>query len=291
MFQEVWNPVIIGLFLWFAGIAGMGSVAYALMKLGKVEEKTKELSCVVFASIVLALVFVVADLSRPLNMPLAIIRSVLSGTFFYKLSTSWMTIGISLLSILLLLALLVLLRETVAKGLQKIVDAKWYLVLTGFVGFMVVIYSGFLIADAPGVPFWNNSLIPVLWILSASICAIAVLKILVHKPEVSNFLTKSGLAVDIAEAVALASLLNVSLYSGVEAARRSAEALVAGELAAAFWLLVVLVGVAVPMVLGFMLLRKEDRRLALLAAACALVGALALRILVLQAGIFLELSL
>ncbi|MEM3717520.1 MAG: molybdopterin oxidoreductase, partial [Thermofilum sp.] len=81
IFQEIWNPVVLGFFLWFAGIAGMGSVAYALMKISKVEEKLKELSVIIFVSIVLALVFVVADLSRPLNMPFAILQSLLSGTF------------------------------------------------------------------------------------------------------------------------------------------------------------------------------------------------------------------
>ncbi len=74
------------------------------------------------------------------------------------------------------------------------------------------------------------------------------------------------------------------------AARESAEAPVAGSLAPAFWLGVV-VGALVPLALGFLLLKKEDRRLWMAAAACALLGALILRVLIIQAGVFEALHL
>ncbi|QOJ79169.1 polysulfide reductase NrfD [Infirmifilum lucidum] len=285
-FQEVWSPFLIGSFLWFAGIAGMGSVAYALLRLYRVEEKLRELSLVLFASIVLALVFVVADLSRPLNMPLAILGSLASGVFIAKLAVSWMTLGISLLSILLVLTLALALRHTAVPALSKFTDNKYFLALLALVGLLVTLYSGFLISSAPGVPFWNTALIPVLWLISASICAIAVLKILVHEEKLSRILTTSSLALDAAELIAIAALLNVALYSGSIAAKISARALLAGELAAPFWAGVVVLGVLAPLVLGFMLLKKEDRRLALAAAVLALIGALVLRILVIQAGVF-----
>ncbi len=285
-FQEIWSPFLIGPFLWFAGIAGMGSVAYALLRLYKVEEKLRELSLLLFASIVLALVFVVADLSRPLNMPLAILRSLASGVFIAKLLVSWMTLGISLLSILLLLTLALTLRHTVVPALSRFTDNKYFMAALALIGLLVTLYSGFLISSAPGVPFWNTALIPVLWLISASICAIAVLKILVHEEKLSRFLTTSGLALDVAELIALAALLNVALYSGSVAAKISAEALLLGELAAPFWVGVVVLGVLAPLVLGFMLLKKEDRRLAVAAAVLALIGALILRTLVIQAGVF-----
>ncbi|MEM4810857.1 MAG: molybdopterin oxidoreductase, partial [Thermofilum sp.] len=100
MFQEIWDPWLIGPFLWFAGIAGMGSVAYSLLRLFKIEEKLKELSLVIFASVVLGLVFVIADLSRPANMPAAILSSLAQGIFIAKLTESWMTLGITLLFLL-----------------------------------------------------------------------------------------------------------------------------------------------------------------------------------------------
>lgn len=286
MFQEVWSPWLIGPFLWFAGIAGMGSVSYALLKLFKVEERLRELSLIIFSSVVLGLIFVVADLSRPANMPSAILSSLAQGIFIAKLAESWMTLGISLLFLLLVLSLLTAARHTFVPALAKLTDTTWYLVLTALIGFLVTIYSGFLISNAPGVPFWNTALIPVLWVLSASVCAIAVLKILVHNEQISRFLTRAGLGLDIGELVALAALINVPLYAGPAAARASAAALVTGSLAPAFWIGVIVIGVLVPAVLGLLLLRKEDKRLGIAAALCYLVGALMLRVLVLQAGIF-----
>lgn len=285
-FQEVWNPLLIGSFLWFAGIAGMGSVAYALMRLYRVEEKLRELSLTLFASTVLGLAFVVADLSRPANMPAAILSSLASGVFIAKLTASWMTLGISLLFLLLLFTLALALRHTALLVLSKVTDNKYFLVILAVIGLLVTLYSGFLIADAPGVPFWNTSLIPLLWLISASVCAVALLKILVREEKVSHALTRFGLALDAAELAALAALINVALYSGSVAAKMSAEALLAGELAAPFWLGVVVLGVLVPLGIGFALLKKESRQLALAAAVLALIGALVLRILVIQAGVF-----
>ncbi|PLJ77181.1 NrfD/PsrC family molybdoenzyme membrane anchor subunit [Infirmifilum sp. SLHALR2] len=290
-FQEVWSPFLIGPFLWFAGIAGMGSVAYALMRFAKVEEKLRELSLTVFGSVVLALLFVVADLSRPANMPLAILGSLASGVFLAKLAVSWMTLGISLLFLLLLATLAVALRHTALPAMAKITDNKYFLAVLALIGLLVTLYSGFLISSAPGVPFWNTSLIPILWLISASICAVAILKILVHDERVTRFLTTSGLALDVAELAALAALINVALYSGNVAAKMSAEALLVGELAAAFWIGLVLLGVLAPLALGLLLLKKEDRRLALAAAILGLLGALVLRTLVIQAGIFEVLGL
>ncbi|UNQ73282.1 NrfD/PsrC family molybdoenzyme membrane anchor subunit [Infirmifilum sp. NZ] len=290
-FQEVWTPFLIGPFLWFAGIAGMGSVAYALMRFAKVEEKLRELSLTVFGSVVLALLFVVADLSRPANMPLAILGSLASGVFLAKLTVSWMTLGISLLFLLLLATLALALRHTALPAMAKLTDNKYFLAVLALIGLLVTLYSGFLVSSAPGVPFWNTSLIPILWLISASICAVAVLKILVHDERVTRFLTTSGLALDVAELAALAALINVALYSGSVAAKMSAEALLVGELAAAFWIGLVLLGVLAPLALGFLLLKKEDRRLALAAAVLGLLGALVLRTLVIQAGIFEVLGL
>jgi len=290
-FQEVWSPFLIGPFLWFAGIAGMGSVAYALMRFAKVEEKLRELSLTIFGSVVLALLFVVADLSRPANMPLAILGSLASGVFLAKLTVSWMTLGISLLFLLLLATLAVALRHTALPAMAKLTDNKYFLAVLALIGLLVTLYSGFLISSAPGVPFWNTSLIPILWLISASICAVAVLKILVHDERVARFLTTSSLALDVAELAALAALINVALYSGSVAAKMSAEALLVGELAAAFWIGLVLLGVLAPLALGFLLLKKEDRRLALAAAVLGLLGALLLRTLVIQAGIFEVLGL
>ena len=283
-FQEIWNPWLIGPFLWLAGISGMTAVAYVLLKWSGVEEKRRELSWVTFISLALALVFVVADLSRPWNMPSAIMSAVFGGTFGW--TRSWMAVGIALLLVMLVLTLLVALRHAGIGALRPLVDAKWYDALLLLVGVAVTIYSGFLIAAAPGVPFWNTALIPVLWIISASVCATAVVKLLGHSEAVSKAATRYGFALDAAELLAVFALVSLALYGGSRAARTSAEALAYGDLAAPFWIGVVALGILAPLFIGLYLAKRENKYLAATAALLALIGALLLRVLVLQAGVF-----
>jgi len=283
-FQEIWTPWIIGPFLWLAGISGMTTVAYVLLKWSGVEEKRRELSWVTFISIALALVFVVADLSRPWNMPSAIMSAVFGGTFGW--TRSWMSVGIALLSVMLVLTLLLAVRHAGIGALRPLVDAKWYDALLLLVGIAVTIYSGFLIAAAPGVPFWNTALIPVLWIISASVCATAVVELLVHSEAVSKAATRYGLALDAAELLAVFALVSLALYGGSRAARASAAALAYGELAAPFWIGVVALGILAPLLIDLYLAKRENKFLAVTAAVLALIGTLLLRILVLQAGVF-----
>jgi len=264
-FQEIWTPLLIGPFLWLAGLAGMGSVAYVLLRQARVDH-LKAFSWVLFISVVAATVFVVADLSRPWNLVNALPTSFFTGQF--GLFRSWMAVGIVLLSVAMLLLFLVALRHTInIKILNVVVDAGWFGVLLAAVGLLVTIYSGFLIAAAPGVPFWNTALMPVLWMLSASVCALALTELLIHRDDVTKFTVRAGTALEVA-------------------ARTSGWALVYGPLAPAFWGGVVAVGILVPLAIGLVSWRREIRLLLAVAAILALIGALILRIVVLQAGVF-----
>jgi formate-dependent nitrite reductase membrane component NrfD len=283
-FQEIWDPLLIGPFLWLAGMAGMGAVAYVLLRQAKVDN-LKTFSWVLFISIVAALVFVVADLSRPWNLVNALTTSFFTGKF--GLFRSWMAVGIVLLSVAALLLFLVALRHTVnIKMLSAVVDAGWFGVLLAAVGLLVTIYSGFLIAAAPGVPFWNTALIPVLWLLSASVCALALTELLIHRDDVAKFTVRAGTALEVAELIAVLALVNLAIYGGTTAARSSGWALVYGPLAPAFWGGVVAVGILTPLAIGLVSWRREIRLLLTVAAILALIGALILRIVVLQAGVF-----
>ncbi|AFA39448.1 Formate-dependent nitrite reductase, membrane component [Pyrobaculum oguniense TE7] len=283
-FQEIWAPWLIGPFLWFAGIAGMGSVAYVLLKWIGVEEKRKELSWTLLISMALALVFVIADLSRPWNVASAIMSAVFGGTFGW--TRSWMAVGIVLLLTGLLLTLLLALRNSGVKVLAPLTDAKWFDALLALVGIAITVYSGFLIAAAPGVPFWNTPLLPVLWIISASLCAVALVKLMIHHEAMSKAATRYGVALDAAELLAIFALINLALYGGSVAAKQSAHTLAYGELAPIFWIGLVGIGVVIPLLLGLIMLKKENKYLGIAAAVLALIGALLLRVLVLQAGIF-----
>ena len=283
-FQVIWDPLLIGPFLWLAGLAGMGSVAYVLLRQAKVDN-LKAFSWVLFISIVAALVFVVADLSRPWNVVNAVTTSFFTGEF--GLFRSWMAVGIVLISVATVLLFLVVLRHTTnIKMLNAVVDAGWFGVLLAAVGVLVTIYSGFLIAAAPGIPFWNTALIPVLWILSASVCALALTELMIHRDDITRFIVRTGSGLKVAELIAVLALVNLAIYGGTTAAKISGWALAYGPLAPAFWGGVVAVGMLIPLVIGLISWRRESKLLLATAAILALIGALILRIVVIQAGVF-----
>jgi formate-dependent nitrite reductase membrane component NrfD len=283
-FQVIWDPLLIGPFLWLAGLAGMGSVAYVLLRQAKVDN-LKAFSWVLFISIVAALVFVVADLSRPWNLVNALTTSFFTGEF--GLFRSWMAVGIVLISVAMVLLFLVALRHTTnIKMLNAVVDAGWFGVLLAAVGVLVTIYSGFLIAAAPGIPFWNTALIPVLWILSASVCALALTELMIHRDDITRFIVRTGSGLKVAELIAVLALVNLAIYGGTTAAKISGWALAYGPLAPAFWGGVVAVGMLIPLVIGLISWRRESKLLLATAAILALIGALILRIVVIQAGVF-----
>jgi len=283
-FQVIWDPLLIGPFLWLAGLAGMGSVAYVLLRQAKVDN-LKAFSWVLFISIVAALVFVVADLSRPWNVVNAVTTSFFTGQF--GLFRSWMAVGIVLIFVATVLLFLVVLRHTTnIKMLNAVVDAGWFGVLLAAVGVLVTIYSGFLIAAAPGIPFWNTALIPVLWILSASVCALALTELMIHRDDITKFIVRTGSSLKVAELIAVLALVNLAIYGGTTAAKISGWALAYGPLAPAFWGGVVAVGMLIPLAIGLISWRRGNKLLLATAAILALIGALILRIVVIQAGVF-----
>jgi protein NrfD len=158
--------------------------------------------------------------------------------------------------------------------------------VAGGCGALVAIHSGFLIAAAPGIPFWNTTLILVLWMLSASVCALALAELLIHRDDVAKFTVRAGTALEVAELIAVLVLVNLAIYGGTTAAKTSGWALVYGPLAPAFWGGVVAVGILTPLAIGLVSWRREIKWLLAVAAILALIGALMLRIVVLQAGVF-----
>jgi formate-dependent nitrite reductase membrane component NrfD len=122
--------------------------------------------------------------------------------------------------------------------------------------------------------------------LSASVCALALAELLIHRDDVTKFTVRANIALEVAELIAVLALVNLAIYGGSTAARTSGWALVYGPLAPAFWGGVVAVGILTPLAIGLVSWRREIKWLLAAAAILALIGALILRIVVLQAGVF-----
>ncbi len=347
-FQEYWEAFLIGPFLFFAGLVGMSMVALAIMKMRGEQLRYEPLSYVLLVSIIIALLLVMADLTRPPTvMMTAMLNSFITLRYNLLLPAlqgepvlrfSWMALGIVML-ILALLAVAIwtipyltsriraltkvatrlqrqphnpiarfaasLLVQTTS-GLVKILEpllslldkiAKWLLAqswfyyLVIFIGVMVTLYSGFLISEAKGVPFWNTTLwgipaIPVIWIFSASAGALALIRMyhldhehIVHTTE------KYGALAEIGEVTTIFLFLHNALNSASVAARASAYALLWGELAPIFWIFVIGLGIIIPLVLAAVSRIRHSPKLIYAGCVAGLFGALALRTLVVYAGI------
>jgi len=281
---------LIAIFLWLAGIAGMGSVAYYWYR-------KASMAYTLLMSIILALIFVIADLTRPWNVPNAILTALVSGTYNWY---SWMALGIILLLIQTLL-LLIVSANHVFKGrmrsLALIAESKTYLIILGFFGFLVTIYSGFLISQASGISLWNTPAIPILWILSASTCAVALIEIFVSaSPETMSEIKETGVrigfSIDVFEIFTILAFLYTAFTIGTVGASLGAEKILFGELSPLFWIGVIGLGTLYPAMVGAytILTRKINRPLIISAAVLALIGALLLRYIILVGGVYEPLS-
>lgn len=324
MFQEYWEPFLIGPFLFFAGLVGMSMVVMSVMKLTGRHLRYEPLLYALLASIILALLLVMADLTRP---PTVMMMSMLNSflTFRYNLFLpilrgeivlrfSWMALGIVFLILALLTVVIwalpyiiqrlrALLPFKIAKpllaGLEKlascissqVLSKKWFYYITIFIGIMVTLYSGFLISEAKAVPFWNTTLwgipgIPTIWIFSATAGALALLRIYhLDEKHVVHFTEKYGILAEIGEVAVIFLFLYNALNSASLAARESANAILWGVLAPIFWVFVIGLGIAVPLVTAIISQIKHSEKLTFAGSVSGLFGALALRTLVVYAGI------
>ncbi len=273
-------------FLWFIGIAGMGSVAYFFVR-------KAALSFVIFGSLVLGLLFVVSHLGRWWNLPRTIWTMVTNGIFNWS---SWMLVGILMLSVHLVLSA-VLVASNIP-WLQRFGWLKWtatlgrssiYLGAYGLLGFGATVYSAFLITQASGIPLWNSSLIPVLWVVSGSIATIAVLELLyvfgLVDSSVSSIAIRLGIGLDAIKLLAVIAFMHVALSFGSAGARIGATAMASGEYALMTWGGVIGIGIVVPLAIGlYSVLVKKSKPLLVVSSVAALAGVFFLRAVVLLAG-------
>ena len=278
----------IAAFLWFVGIAGMGSVAYYFVR-------GKALGITIFASLVIGLLFVVSHLTRWWNLPIALFNAVLEWSFNFQ---SWMFWGFLILSVHLVFALVVLIRHldflrnySLLRMIGDVADNNLFLGVFGAVGFMATVYSGFLIAAASGIPFWNTALIPVLWVISASVAAVALIE-LYHvfgwtDEKAASIGMRLGLGLDVMKLLAILAFLYIAATVGTIGAQYSAGLMISGDLAGFTWIGIIGIGILLPMILAVFSMKFGERKpVMFVSSIAALVGVFMLRATILLAGVW-----
>lgn len=293
--QDVWGPLLAwDLFLGGAG-AGAYLVGVAAEWLGGRYRRLAKPG--IFAGpimVALGALLLLLELGRPLRF----------WRGFLKPGTSMMSIGILLISLFIILGFLHILFTLFPKIGVKGTLLRWLGIVNAVIGLGVILYTGLLLGLVKAVPFWNTPLLPMLFLISALLCGLATVMLLVGlwrwvRPaqveidEVDDSfrsLIPFVLLLLVAEALMLFSLLFLMGGAQVTAAE-SARYLLSGGYATAFWLGLVVVGLLAPLawVIWLVARRKDGTSgllvdLTTLAAFCLLVGGLVLRYAVVAAG-------
>lgn len=300
--QSSWG-VLVALYLFLGGLAGGTALVTGVVRLKYGERFPRLVRFGAWASALLLICGVLCLLAET-TMPL---RAMQLWRAFTN-PTSWMTIGAWLLVAGIAVfglfelastpavtgALFRKKPETAAK-LQKALAA-----IAAVLGACVALYTGILIGVLINHPLWNTPLIPVLFTVSAFDTGIALvcLYLALGKPaddtkeeqaKMTGLFEKCSVGLIAAEAVVLVVLLAMTNGAGT-VGNLSVWALLAGPLALPFWLVLVVCGLAMPLVLELLQLRGNHAKwLTVAAPALILVGGLALRFLILYAGLPLSL--
>ncbi len=197
----------------------------------------------------------------------------------FKPQTSWISRGFILIWLFLGSTAIQLALSQWAPGGAE----TFFKVVSGILAFGVAIYSGFVVSFVGGIKIWNTAIIPILFVIAGVGGGLAILLLAT--------LGNSALGTDIAVAtryvligyaVFVVIYLWVATYESV-AARDSVIRIIKGNIAPAFWLGVVLLGIVIPVIVLF---ASTASAALVIAAICAILGGVALRYVILKAGVY-----
>lgn len=274
-------------FFWFVAIGGGLAVAYWQVRRAAV-------AFTVFVATAVGLLLVFFHLGRWWNMPVVLWELIRAGEFNFG---SWMFLGVIILTVHLLLGALVSYAHADDVGIyppfgdrvREMTEGTLFRGVFAASGVLAVVYSGFLLTQAHGIPLWGTALIPILWLISSAVAAVAVLELFdvlgLVDERVSLSGMKLGLGLDALKLIAVLAFLHVSLTAMSAAARAGAQEMVAGSLAWLTWGGVIGLGLAVPILFAALMLRYgKSKGLIAVSAVSSLAGVLFLRASVLLAG-------
>jgi formate-dependent nitrite reductase membrane component NrfD len=171
---------------------------------------------------------------------------------------------------------------TVGRALARL-NRLWDLLTLSF-GAALGLYTGVLLNTIAARPLWNSSVLPFLFLASGLASGLAFLTLFADAKKLKQ-LAPVAMTIGGVELFLILSYL-LTLLTGAEAARRAATLLFEGPYATTFWVFVVLVGLLLPFLIEAVetRLRHIPVAVARVAPLLALVGGIALRFVIVYAG-------
>ena len=225
-----------------------------------------------------ALVMGIVDMSH-LSKPLRFWRMLL------KPKTSWIARGFIFITLFIGCAAIQLALSYWLPGTAETV----FKVLAGILAFGVAIYSGFVVGYVGAIKLWNSAIVPIIFVIAGLTGGLAILLATSLGDDADRVMTmvNTMLISLVAYAVFMAIYLWVSTYES-SAARDSVMRMIRGSIALAFWIGVVLLGIIIPAALlaSASLAQAASTAPLIIAIVCAIIGGVALRYVILKAGMY-----
>jgi len=293
--QNIWGPLV----AWYLFLAGAGAGAYMMATIasymGARYQPIARIGVFLGAPLVIAgSLLLIMDLGKPTRFLLA----------FLNPQSSMISIGIILITVFIILgvthiAVLLLMKKAgLALRVLGTINALFALA--------VACYTGMLLGMANAIPFWNTSILPVLFLMSALSTGIGAIMLTIGlwrwiRPTRTaarqdsivrsvHLLSKVDIPIISVEILSLFFLLSI-MATTKSVAAISANYLISGSYALTFWLGVVIIGLIVPLTIEAFSFGRGKRSglvrltdLGVITGLCLLVGGIALRYSILAAG-------
>ena len=295
-YTEIYWGWPIAFYLFLAGLSAGASIVAVLIsnKFGKDNYYFKAAALIAPVAIILGLALLVLDLGKPLSFYWILL--------LYNFD-SVMSIGVALLLVYTPLSVIYALgafKNEIASLKISLFDALANLAskLSGLLGVLLFIlgigvgaYTGFLLSAAHKIALWNTPVLPLLFLVSGLSCAGAFTLLLgVLKDEkraqnqTAHFLLKFDFLAIIVEFLLIVALFVV--VKSASGAQSVANALSANSLGLMFYIGVIGLGMAVPIILDLSVLKVHDfkREFAVLNAILVICGVFLLRYYIVYAG-------
>ncbi len=297
-----WLPAI---YLFLGGLGAGAFLTVSVMRLARPGRFKKTVTGGVWtavAALAIGLLALVSEVEKPFQA-MILYKSFINGT-------SWMAIGAWLLLVTFGVFVLSALFTTdkIADWLGKVWkplgrargSINRVLAVVGIpCSLAVAVYTGVLLGAAPAIPLWGTWLLPALFTVSAldtGVAAVSIFAVVLDRDygieRMRTVLETAVLCLVFLEAAVLAVFV-LSMQGAGSGEALAVGLLTDGVLSVQFWVLVVLVGLAVPFVTALVQVvaarQKGGSHLGMAipvgGATCALVGGFTLRFLVLSAGV------
>ncbi len=217
-----------------------------------------------------------------LGKPLRFWRMVLSSGW----KTSWISRGLIFVILFLVLGLAHLGLTLGSSPLTAL------LIVADIFAFLTIIYGGFTMNYANGIPLWNTGLLPILYVVSGLWGGAGVtLGITLASGEIgAGVLIEEWIRILLLGYLLLIAVYLISIRYTSLTGQASIKYMVLGKWSPLFWMGVVIVGVVIPLIaiiISFFA-GLEATPVVLLYAAifCGLLGDLAMRYLILRCGLY-----